>query len=640
MCKVGWWPPLCECRPTGVLMPTHARVLRRHRELSMLNINPHPEAVSSSVLALIHAVVNLKSRNWPKKSKPRYNFSRRHCTVSRSGLYKRAQPISARGPRPAAGAAGLPAAHTPGAPARCTQQSRSPRTGHARRPHRPRPGTRQRQQRTGAPRARDTSNHCPALPGAGPSPLPRPQPPPKRRPAPSPPSPSPSLPPLSGRSLARGAARRPPRPAPRAAAPPGRGSGGRRAPRAAMMQEGSDDGPDFLSEEDRGLRAINVDLQTDAALQVDISDALSERDKVKFTVHTKSSLPNFKQNEFSVVRQHEEFIWLHDSFVENEDYAGYIIPPAPPRPDFDASREKLQKLGEGEGSMTKEEFTKMKQELEAEYLAIFKKTVAMHEVFLCRVAAHPILRKDLNFHVFLEYNQDLSVRGKNKKEKLEDFFKNMVKSADGVIVSGVKDVDDFFEHERTFLVEYHNRVKDASAKSDKMTRSHKNVADDYNRIGSSLYALGTQDSTDICKFFLKVSELFDKTRKIEARVSADEDLKLSDLLKYYLRESQAAKDLLYRRSRSLVDYENANKALDKARAKNKDVLQAETTQQICCQKFEKISESAKQELIDFKTRRVAAFRKNLVELAELELKHAKGNLQLLQSCLAVLNGDT
>uniref|UniRef100_A0AAQ6A1C3 Uncharacterized protein n=1 Tax=Amphiprion ocellaris TaxID=80972 RepID=A0AAQ6A1C3_AMPOC len=96
------------------------------------------------------------------------------------------------------------------------------------------------------------------------------------------------------------------------------------------MMEGLDDGPDFLSEEDRGVspRAVNVDLQTDATLQVDISDALSERDKVKFTVHTK-------------------------------------IPPAPPRPDFDASREKLQKLGEGEGSMTKEEFTKMKQELEA-----------------------------------------------------------------------------------------------------------------------------------------------------------------------------------------------------------------------------------------------------------------------------------
>ncbi|KAL8221858.1 UNVERIFIED_CONTAM: Sorting nexin-6 [Gekko kuhli] len=141
--------------------------------------------------------------------------------------------------------------------------------------------------------------------------------------------------------------------------------------------------------------------------------------------------------------------WLHDSFVENENYTGYIIPSVPPRPDFDVSREKLQKLGEG--SMTKEEFTERKQELETEYLAIFKKTVAMHEVFLCRVAAHPILRKVLHFHVFLEYNQDLSVHGKNKKEKLGDFFKNMAKFADGVIVSGVKDVDDFFEHERTFL---------------------------------------------------------------------------------------------------------------------------------------------------------------------------------------------
>uniref|UniRef100_A0A2K6DSG3 PX domain-containing protein n=1 Tax=Macaca nemestrina TaxID=9545 RepID=A0A2K6DSG3_MACNE len=202
-----------------------------------------------------------------------------------------------------------------------------------------------------------------------------------------------------------------------------------------------------LDDENCGLKAINVDLQSDPPLQVDISDALSEWDKVKFTVHTKSLLPNFKQNEFSIVQQHKQFIWRHDSFVINEDYAGYIISPAPPRPDFDASREKVQKLAE-EGSMTKEEFTKMKQELEAEYLGIFKKTVAIHEVFLYHVTAHPILRKYLNFHVFLQYNQDFS--------KLEDFFKNMVKSADGVIVSGVKDVDNFFEHERTFLLEYHN----------------------------------------------------------------------------------------------------------------------------------------------------------------------------------------
>ena len=51
---------------------------------------------------------------------------------------------------------------------------------------------------------------------------------------------------------------------------------------------------------------------TQSSFKVDISDALSEKDKVKFTVHTKSSMPEFQKNEFSVTRLHEDFIWLHD----------------------------------------------------------------------------------------------------------------------------------------------------------------------------------------------------------------------------------------------------------------------------------------------------------------------------------------
>lgn len=37
------------------------------------------------------------------------------------------------------------------------------------------------------------------------------------------------------------------------------------------------------------LRSVSVDLNVDPSLQIDIPDALSERDKVKFTVHTKVS---------------------------------------------------------------------------------------------------------------------------------------------------------------------------------------------------------------------------------------------------------------------------------------------------------------------------------------------------------------
>ena len=76
--------------------------------------------------------------------------------------------------------------------------------------------------------------------------------------------------------------------------------------------------------DNRKARAETVDL-ADSPLIVDISDAVSERDKVKFTVHTKTTLPSFRKPDFSVVREHEEFVWLHDRFVENVDYAGYIV---------------------------------------------------------------------------------------------------------------------------------------------------------------------------------------------------------------------------------------------------------------------------------------------------------------------------
>ncbi len=78
----------------------------------------------------------------------------------------------------------------------------------------------------------------------------------------------------------------------------------------------------------------------------------------------------------------------------------------------------------------------MKQELEAyisakkflniiffffefsEYLAMFKKTVSMHEVFLQRLAAHPVLRNDNNFRVFLEYKEDVKKIIKSDKRFL------------------------------------------------------------------------------------------------------------------------------------------------------------------------------------------------------------------------------
>lgn len=65
-------------------------------------------------------------------------------------------------------------------------------------------------------------------------------------------------------------------------------------------------------------------------------------------------------------------------------------------------------------------------------------------------------------------------------------------------------------------------------------------------------------------------------QKIENRVSSDLDLKLSDSLRYYVRDTEAAKNLLYKRLRSWADMNEANKALDRARQKQRDVAQVST----------------------------------------------------------------
>lgn len=60
-----------------------------------------------------------------------------------------------------------------------------------------------------------------------------------------------------------------------------------------------------------------------------------------------------------------------------------------------------------------------------------------------------------------------------------------------------------------------------------------------------------------------------------------------------MRDSKAALDLLFRRTKRLADYETETKNLDKARQKHKDEKQAEAAQQAAKQKFEDISEIAR-----------------------------------------------
>ncbi len=272
----------------------------------------------------------------------------------------------------------------------------------------------------------------------------------------------------------------------------------------------------------------------------------------------------------------------------------------------------------------------------------------MHETFLCRLATHPIFKFDENLRIFLEYEQDLNVRNKNTKEKVVGLWGVFRKQGDAVLLhSKTTEVDDYFDREKSFIVAYHNLLRECTVRADKMTAHHKNLADTFIKVSVALSDLGRLDNANtpdggghaLEAFIARAADALDKMRRIEGRVASDQDLKLSDTLRYHSRDLAAAKDLLYRRLKALSAYELANKELERARARNRDVAQAEHDQQTACQRFEHISEKAKDELATLRSRRVAAFQKSLTELAELELKHSRSHAQMLKGVIAALRAD-
>ena len=64
---------------------------------------------------------------------------------------------------------------------------------------------------------------------------------------------------------------------------------------------------------------------------------------------------------------------------------------------------------------------------------------------------------------------------------------------------------------------------------------------------------------------------------------------MADTLRFHMRDTSAAKDLLYRRLKTLAAFESANKELDLARSRNRDREAAETRQKDAWAVFEGVS---------------------------------------------------
>jgi len=393
--------------------------------------------------------------------------------------------------------------------------------------------------------------------------------------------------------------------------------------------------------EEGGTKA--VDLTDTESLKVSIADALNEQEIVKFTVQTKTTLEKFKGTDFTVTRTHDEFLWLHASIVADPKYAGFIIPPAPPKPDFSQSHGKLATLQAGDAEMPQEELAKLKSEIQSEYLAAFQKTVAMHEVFLIRLAFHANLRDDANLELFLVQEKPIEKKVETAGSMFMGLMGSMVKSVaagvQGDVLAAHVEEEPFFDTNKDFILKYHRTIKEAVKAAEVKVRFRKLVVHTTSNHATQLTHLGNTQTAhyQMSDIMRKTGQATGTHGSVHKKLAAKEDLKMTDLLAYYSADTGAAKDLMTRRVKAFNEMQRTDKALAAAKLKGKKVIESQEAATQAKAAFEAITKTATEELNVFQKRRAAAFRKGLIQYTQCQIRQSRESYALWKQTLKAVH---
>ena len=120
-----------------------------------------------------------------------------------------------------------------------------------------------------------------------------------------------------------------------------------------------------------------------------------------------------------------------------------------------------------------------------------------------------VFRNDHDLRIFLTFDGELEVRGKNAKEKITSWFNKGQQAFDNIISDKQTDPDDFYESKKLWLNEYHTRlvgrskparsppedypsdlileiffrIQDGRKKANEFTKAHRDIGQDYGSIG-------------------------------------------------------------------------------------------------------------------------------------------------------------
>lgn len=252
------------------------------------------------------------------------------------------------------------------------------------------------------------------------------------------------------------------------------------------------------------------------------------------------------------------------------------------------------------------------------------------------VISHEVFGKSEILKKFL-CEKEAAVKTKLKKS----LFMRVSQAVDEARKGQHKDIDEFFQKQRDWATKYTACMKETSLNFNKMLYSQMRLANCYGQLTTSIKeSIPYKDEvqSEINKYLVVLSEGVDNAKHGLEVMSRNDEKTLGVHLDLYSKYMESVKEMLFRRTCLMVSYEEANKALEKAKPNKREA--AEEHKQNIEKAFEECSDSAKRELKSFRQQRILTFGEGLTNFVEAQIRTSRDTITLLLRTLNTIKCPT
>ncbi|PVG02045.1 Vps5-domain-containing protein [Serendipita vermifera] len=314
-----------------------------------------------------------------------------------------------------------------------------------------------------------------------------------------------------------------------------------------------------------------------------------------YTVHTKTTNPNYKKSQFSVLRRYSDFVWLFDTLCNNNP--GVIVPPIPEKNSFGRFQEEF---------------------VAARRLALNK--------CLQKMANHPGLCNDKDLQLFLE-SDNFSLDIKHRRAEENTGLLSMFSSS----ITGTKfyETDEWFETKKAYLDGLENQLKGLVRSMEAVAKQRAESSQALSELAETLEAVSTADiSKQLSNAFSRLAIVQRKAKELQDEQAQQDVVTFAGTVEEYGRMIGSVRLAFGSRIKCFNQWQNADNDLrrvktnyDRAKKQSKtperlhyfmqEVADAERKATHTKSEFERVTKLLKIELHRFDMERVEDFKRSL-----------------------------